>query len=216
MFSSPIRRRGHVEGEGDQSYIPWTSDFGQQVTLKELNNFIFYTEEMILLALKIYQDTYLYFYKRDEIQLAFMTIHNASLIVRSMEKIKNPNLIKNAGQILMQLGNLYNVFEMYPKAIECYELAFDLLQKGLEWYLAKNKIQKPVKLSPAEQKKREKIVQIMVLLLCNWANLCEQTVDYPKMNECFHMARYLIDNLLLCAASDEIRRYAIRSQIDHH
>ena len=53
-----------------------------------------------------------------------------------MEKIKNPNLLKNAGQILMQLGNLYNVFEMYPKAIECYELAFDLLQKGLEWYLA--------------------------------------------------------------------------------
>ena len=69
-----------------------------------------------------------------------MTIHNASLIVISMEKIKNPNLLKNAGVILMQLGNLYNVFEMYPKAIECYELAFDLLQKGLEWYLAKYKI----------------------------------------------------------------------------
>ena len=67
MISSPIRRRGHVEGEGDQSYIPWPSDMGKQVTLKELNNFIFYTEEMILLALKIYQDTYIYFYKRDEI-----------------------------------------------------------------------------------------------------------------------------------------------------
>ena len=55
----------------------------------------------------------------------------------------------------------------------------------------------------------------MVLLLCNWGNLCEQTVDYPKMNECFHMARYLCDNLLISAASDEIRRYTIRSQIDH-
>ena len=68
MISSPVRRRGHVEGEEDQSYFPWTRNMGLQVTtLKELNNFIFYTEEMILLALKIYQDTYLYFYKRDEI-----------------------------------------------------------------------------------------------------------------------------------------------------
>jgi len=48
-----------------------------------------------------------------------------------MQKIKNPNLLKIAGEIYMLLGNLYNLFEIYHKAIECYEFSFDLLHKGL-------------------------------------------------------------------------------------
>ena len=51
---------------------------------------------MILLALKIYQDAYFYFYQEGKINLAFIIIQNASLIVKQMDKINNPDLLKAA------------------------------------------------------------------------------------------------------------------------
>ena len=117
------------------------------------------------------------------------------------------------------IGNLLLLTDNQSEAQINFERSFDFLTRVLQYYLNLQIKLFPEGISPLDEKKREKIVKMMIVVLSNWSISCENSQDYPKMKDCFNLMNYLSRWLLLFDSSDQVKEYSeslIKETLERH
>ena len=117
------------------------------------------------------------------------------------------------------MGNLLLLTDNQSQAQINFERSFDLLTRVLQYYLNLKIKLFPEGISPLDEKKLEKIVKMMIVVLSNWSISCESFQDYPKMKDCFNLMNYLSRWLLIFDSSDQVKDYTeslIKETLERH